>query len=135
MTYRSNNPIERIRKLLLNYDLEIERVKSEIAIRKENMAFYGNSARKEYLKKFAVAKVEKENYEVFLNRLNEQKNNLLKRLSVVADKYEGGYSKIFYMFFFEQRPYKEISLETGISEENIQRIVSKMRQDIIEYKL
>ena len=128
----SNNVVEQVRKLLLNYELLEARVETEIALRDELMNFYEGSVKKADLQKFIDAKIEKENFEVFLSRIRTQKKDLMRKVSLVADKYEGEYGKIFVWFFFEKKSVEEISKLVGFKPKKTSKIVERMKEDIID---
>ena len=80
MTYRSNNNtvIDSIRKLLLNYDLQIARVESELELRQETMDFAVDNDDALFQKN----KIEYDNYKLFLCRLKQQKKGLSESLFI-----------------------------------------------------
>ena len=125
-----SNVVERIRRMLLNYDLELARVEAEIALRQEKMDLLacvnGAKAQKEFL----TAKVEKENYEVFRYRIIEQKKGLLRKVDLVASKYEGKYSKVFYMYFFEKASTEEICEKMKLKKIQVDCLIRRMEKDI-----
>lgn len=128
--YSKCNVITRVRRTLLNYSIEIERVEKEIELRKETMDLYSFSNKLADKRKFIEAKVEKENYEVFLNRLKNQKKGLLEKVDLVACKYGNSYSNIFTQRFFENKTIEEIAETHNMSYEAVFELVKKMRNDI-----
>lgn len=130
----ANDVISQIRKTLFNFDLQIARVEAEIKNRDEIMDLCCCSTKKKDIQEFTLAKIEKENYEVFLYRLKEQKQNLVDRVNLIAKKYEGRYSQIFMLYFFENHSHQEIATELGYSLSRTNHIISRMKKDIIYFK-
>lgn len=96
------------------------------------MFFYEGSTKRSDLQAFLDAKIEKENYEVFLHRVMRQRRELLKKVALVAKKYEGEYAQVFTLFFFEKKSVEEISEITGYPLKKTSLIVKRMRNDIID---
>lgn len=133
MICRSNNNtvIDSIRKLLFNYDLQITRVKSELALRQETMDFAVDNDNSLYQRN----KIEYDNYKLFLVRLEQQKRQLIEKLNEVAKKYEGEYSEVFALFYFEHKDFKEIAEILGISEKKVMWLVHRYEKDLVHFKL
>lgn len=134
LSKEANNVVDKIRKTLFNFDLQIAQVEAEIKNREEIMDLHCCSTKKKDLEAFTIAKIEKENYEVFAYRLKEQKKNLVDRVSLIAKKYEGKYSQIFMLYFFENLSHQEIATRIGYSVSRIDHIVARMKKDIIYFK-
>lgn len=132
MNYRSKGVIAKIKKSLVNYDLLIENIKSEIELREEKMDFLSCSTKKKDLKDFAVAKVEKENYEVFLSRIQRQKNSLVRRVQIVIDKYYYDNHNIFSLYYIEEKSLDEIEAITGINKKALDGLIQRIDNDIFE---
>lgn len=125
--------VDRLRKTLLNVELQCERARAEIAIRNEIMNLHSCSSKKADLQAFTVAKIEKENYELFFKRMNEMKNTLLANVELIVRKYEGAYSDVFMKHYFQDKSDIEIVAETGLSEKEVKHIIYLLRQDLITY--
>ncbi len=120
--------IERLKRTLLKYDLEIARVEGEIALAAEKMDLYAQSTRKKDLQRFALAKIDKENYEVFLNRLKTYKIAILANVKQVLDKYDGTYYKVFQKRYFEGKTVEAIANELQLREAIVWQIVNRLEQ-------
>ena len=132
MTYRSNNTvIDSIRRLLFNYDLQITRVKSELALRQETMDFAVDNDNSLFQKN----KIEYDNYKLFLVRLEQQKRQLIEKLNEVAKKYEGEYSEVFALFYFEHKDCKEIAAMLGISEKKVAFLIHRYEKDLVHFDI
>lgn len=133
MTYHSNI-IERLKKTLLKFDLEIARVEGEISFYSETMDLTCQSTKKTDLKRFALAKVSKENYEVFLNRLKAYKTAILANVKRVLDKYDGLYYGFFQKRYFENKTVEQIAEELKLSSVVAWQIANRL-QDVVETDL
>lgn len=134
--YRSDNRsgvVQRIRKTLLNVELQCVRAKAEIDVRKEIIAFHSASTKKADVTAVIVAKVEKENYETFLKRMTEIKNTLTANIELIAKKYEGKYSDVFMQHYFRDLSISEISQNTGLTPKQVSNIIWTIKQDLIAY--
>ena len=126
-----NTVVDKIRRLLLNYDLTVAYALGEIEIRKEIMALYKGDDRKPSQKKFIQAKVDLERYEIYVEEVIKAKKELVDNLNYVLKRYTERYQKIFWLALIEQKPYAEISDKTGYDYETIKKIVHRVREDII----
>jgi len=122
--------VERIRKLLFNYDLAITYANGEISLRNAEMNRYegkgGNANRK-----FVVAKIEKERLEIYIAEIENAKRELLENLEIITDKYIGKYKQVFYSYFIEGKSYQEIAEITNYSFEAIKVIIKRLKRELI----
>ena len=126
MTYHSKNVIERLKRTLFKYDMEIARVEGEIALAREKIDLYSQSTKKTDLRELTSAKIDKDNYEVFLSRLKTNKLAILRNVYTVVDKYEGEYAEVFKKFYFENRNVEDISSETNIPIIKVKQIIKQI---------
>lgn len=133
MIYHSNI-IERLKKTLLKFDLEIARVEGEISFYSEKMDLTCQSTKKDDLKTFALAKIQKENYEVFLNRLKAYKLAILTNVKHVLDKYDGTYYNVFQKRYFENKTIEQISEELQLPLPTVWQIANRL-EEVVETDL
>ena len=133
MTSRSKNLIERLKRTLFKYDMEIARVEAEIALAAEKMDLTSQSTRKKDTKVFIESKINKENYEVFLSRLKTNKITLLRNIYLIIDKYEGDYSEVFKKHYFENKEVEQIAEETKLPIYTVKQIIKRLNYDINDY--
>lgn len=133
MTSRSKTIIDRLRITLFKYDMEIARVEGEIALYSEKIDLLSQSTRKKDLQEFTLAKINKENYEVFLNRLKTHKTALLRQVYIVIDKYEGNYAEVFKKHYFENKEVEQIAEETSLPIYSVKQIIKRLNYDISDY--
>ena len=126
-----NTVVDKIRRLLLNYDLTVAYALGEIKIRQEIMSLYRGDTRKPSQKKFIQAKIDLERYEVYVEEIIKAKKELVDNLNYVLKRYNDRYQKIFWLACIEKKPYAEISDVTGYNYETIKKIVHKVKEDII----
>lgn len=122
--------ISKVRSTLMKFDIEIERVSSLISLYGEKMDLLSGSTKKSDLKEFTMAKITKENYEVYLNRIKTFKLALVTRINLIVDKYEQGHSKVFQMRYFEEKNVEDIAKELGMPEPKVWQIVERLDKDI-----
>lgn len=130
---KEKNAVEQLKKTFYNYDLQIVRAEYEIKLRNEIINLYQNSTNKKELSFVAVALVEKENYQVFKNKLNEHKKSLTDKIRLVSEKYNGVYSDIFMDFFFKGLTIEEIAEKTGYKTYYVEKAIFKLKQDLFTY--
>ena len=132
-TNNNNNVIDKIRRLLLNYDLTVGYALGEIKIRQEIMDLYRGDNRKPSQKKFVQAKIDIERYEIYVEEIVKAKKELENNLMFVLNRYTPKYKDIFWWACIEQRNYAEIEELTDYSYPTIKQIVRKVKEDIIGY--
>lgn len=131
MTYhsKSKNALDRVRATLEKLELEMARVECEIAVAKEKINFHSASTKQSDVKAVIDAKIDKENYEVFYNRLGTYKVNLERKIKLVAEKYQGAYAGVFEDFFFQKLPVKEIAAKYNLTVDNVWKLAQRMRKE------
>lgn len=125
--------VEKIKQLLLNYDLTIAYANGEIAIRKATMELYKGSKNKYQQKKFIEAKVDKERFEIFIEDVNHAKQEISENVSLILDKYQPRYKQIFIAYFLEGKNYDDICELTHYSKDAINKIIHKLKQDLLTF--
>lgn len=126
-----NTVVDKIRRLLLNYDLTVAYAFGEIEVRKSIMDLYRGDTRKPSQRKFIQAKVDKERFEIYVEEVAKAKKELKDNVLYVLNRYNPKYKDIFWMACIEQKTYEEISQITGYSYDAIYKIVHKVKNDII----
>ena len=125
--------VDKIRSLLLNYDLTVAYALGEIKIREEIMRLYKGDDRKPSQKKFLQAKIDAERYEIYVEAVVAAKKELEKNVLFVLDRYTSHYKKVFWLHCIEQKTYDEISVVTGYSYEACKKICHRVKEDMIAY--
>ena len=133
MTSRSKNIIERLKRTLFKYDMEIARVEGELFLCQEKMDLTAQSTRKKDLQQFVAAKIDKENYETYLARLKTNKTVILRNVYLILDKYEGDYAEVFKKHYFENKEVEQISEETQLPLYTVKQIIKRLNYDISDY--
>jgi hypothetical protein len=126
-----NTVVEKIRRLLLNYDLTVAYALGEIKIRQEIMKLYKGDTRKPSQKKFVQAKIDLERYEVYVEEIVKAKKELVDNLNYVLKRYNDRYKSVFWLHCIEKKTYDEIVEKTGYSYEACKKICQKVKADII----
>lgn len=130
-TEKAKTIVDRIRKLLFNYDLSIAYGKSEIHRRSIEMELYEGKQGNAY-KKFVAAKVEKERFELYVDEMENAKKELLENFNLITDKYIGKYRQVFVAYFIENKSYEEIAEITSYSFEAIKWIIRKLKRELLD---
>lgn len=128
-TTKEENVIDKIRTLLLNYDLALDYAKGEINYHDCNMKLYANSQKKKEKARYISHKIDKEKFEVYYDEIVKAKEDVLVILNSVLDKYIPIYKTIFIMKYFQQREIECIANQTGYSSAGIYKILNKIRKD------
>ena len=127
----AKNIVDKIKKLLFNYDMAIVYAKGEISFREADMELYKSNKGKYGAKKFALARIDKERFEIYIEKINNAKNELLENLSLVLDKYNDKYKQVFMLFFIESKTYQEIADITHYSFEAVKVIIKRFKNDLL----
>lgn len=139
---RYENSATLIRKLLLNYDLEISRVQTLVNQSQSELGLYDGLVKElEPLKKKpkkierrkqAMALIEFRQYSQYLTEIKNQRAKLEAEVDTILSKYEENYKKVFELAFI-QRGYTSqmIANEVGYSLNQTMRIISTMGEELI----
>lgn len=131
-TRQATTIVERIKKLLFNYDLAIVYAKGEIQLRRAAMDLYSNDTRKNSQKKFVVAKIDKERFEDYVADLENAKKEILDNLEIILSKYTERYRQVFIMYFLENKTYDEICAKTNYAPDGLKYAIDKLKKDLIQ---
>ena len=124
--------VDRIKKLLYNFDLAIVYAKGEIRLREANINLYANDTRRYAQRRFVVAKVDKERFENYITELENAKREITDNLEIILSKYTERYKRVFIMYFIENKSYDEIASETHYAIDGLKDIVAKLKKDLIQ---
>ena len=138
MTYHSNedkactNAAERVRKVLFNYDLEIEASIGELKFHRARIIRFKNAKQGRGLENLTYSRIEEEKLLVYIEQLTLGKNETYKAIESVLNTYNPTYKKIFFMHFISKLSHQEIADMTNYSLAHIKRIIKKLKKDFIE---
>lgn len=122
--------VDKIRRLLFNYDMAIVYAKGEISFREADMELYRGKG-KVGAKKYAIARIDKERYEIYIEKIENAKSELLENLSIMLSKYNNKYKQVFMLFFIESKSYQEIADITHYSFEAVKYIIKRLKRDLL----
>lgn len=125
------NVVDKIRRLLLNYDLTVAYALGEIEIRKDIMDLYRGDDRKPSQRKFVQAKIDLERFEIYIEAVVAAKKELESNLMYVLNRYTERYRAVFWLHCIENKTYEEIAEKTGYSKDAIKKIIHKVKEDVI----
>lgn len=119
--------------MLFNCDLTIVYAKGEIEIRQANMNLNEGSKNKYKQRQFINAKIDKERYEIFVADIEHTKQELLENIDMILDKYQPRYKHVFIAYFLQDKTYSEIAEETNYSLDTINKVIRKLKDDLITF--
>jgi len=129
-TKEAKTVVDKIRKLLFNYDMAIVYAKGEIKFREADMELYKGKG-KFGAKKYALARIDKERYEIYIDKIEAAKSDLLDNLAIMLDKYNEKYKQVFVLFFIENKSYQDIAEITHYSFEAVKVIIKRLKSDLL----
>lgn len=133
MTSRSKYVVERIKRTLFKYDMEITRAEAELLLCREKIDFYSQSTKKSDVAELTRAKIDKENYETFIHHLKTDKTTILRNFYLIIDKYEGEYAEVFKKHYFEDKEADQIAEETKLPIYTVKQILKRLNYDVKDY--
>ena len=129
---RAKNVVERIKVLLMNYDLEITYARGQVRSLEITMKLYQGDKRKDRKAKFLNAKVDKERFEDYIDELLDAKREIMDNISIILSNYTPRYKDVFILYFFENKTYDEICDKTNYSRDAIKTIIAKLKSMVIQ---
>lgn len=124
--------VKKIKKLLYNYDLTLVYATGEISLREANMTLYEGDKKRDSQRRFVLAKVEKERYQLFVDEVQKAKKEILNNLDLVLSKYTPRYKAVFIAYFIEEKNYDDICGATHYSRDAVAHIIQKLKADLID---
>lgn len=137
MTYHSNenkscsNAAERVRKVLFNFDLELEASIGELKFHQARIIRFKHAKQGRGLENLMYSRIEEEKLLVYIDHLTQGKNETYQALESVLNTYNPTYKKIFIMHFISHLSHQEIADMTNYSLVHIKRIIKKLKKDLI----
>jgi len=123
--------VDRLRKTLLNYDLLLLSIDSEIKTRQSIIKLYtDNTKSKKERVRLINAKVEFDRLVVFQNELIKQKQDIQDNLDIILSRYPLPFKKVFVGKFIEKKTDEQLSVDLGMSVEKIESISSMLIDDL-----
>ena len=124
---------DKIKKMLMNLELTILYADSEIKIRQATMKLYEGDTNRWKQRKFIEAKIDKERFEVYKEDIEHLHVEIMENIDILLSKHTPRYKQIFIMYFFQDKTYKEIAEETNYSLVAINKIISKLKNDLLTF--
>lgn len=129
---KADTIVTRIKKMLFNYDLAVAYVDGEIKLREANMRLYKGDTKKDSQRKFLIAKIEKERYQLFMEEVAVAKKQILENIDLILEKYQPKYRQVFIAYFIEDQKYADIETLTNYSCDAIKVIIRRLKNDLID---
>lgn len=128
-----SNALEKIKKTLINIDLEIVSADARLKVANANMEKL-RDAKKPYLKKSYVSwAIEERKLTIYRARLIETKNEIYAAIESLLKTYRPKYREIWVLHFIQGHPIEEIAIVTKYADRHVKRIIASMRRDLIAY--
>lgn len=122
--------VAKLKSACLKIDLLIVYAKAMKDNAISRMQLYYGQTSKRKKKRFLVAKIDLERYNVYLEELIRQKSELLKNIELVFDKHNKRFKKIFVMYYIDNKSVVEIANELGYSNEAVSKIICEIDNEL-----
>jgi len=132
---QAQNIITRIKKLLFNLDLTVVYAQGEIKLRHSTMKLYEGATSKWKQRKYVEAKVDAERLAIYQEDVERDKKEILEGIENILAKYQPRYKRVFIMYFLQDKTYQEIADETNYSLVAINKIIAKLKSDLLTFYL
>lgn len=123
---------DRIRKTLFELDLRIVQAEGELQIAKEEY-YVNQKINTQKNQRLALeAKMKRESYSTYVERLKNVKKGIENNLNRVLSTYIPRYKRIWVAYFIEKKSYDEIAVEVNYTRDNVKKVVSRLKEDLIK---
>lgn len=127
------NVAEKIRKVLVSFDLEIETAKAQLKKSNTQVYCFKDSTKVYEKNKYYYGLLNQVKYKEYIRQLQQQKMDFLKQLNNVLNLYYSTYSDLWIQHFIHNKDIDEIVRENKIKKSTIKKIFKMMNQDLINY--
>lgn len=122
---------DKLRTTLVQLDLLIMNAETLVSMYDEKYRVNTKISRKVNQKTALEAKINRDIYAVYVQNLKSIRESAYKRLEKYLAKYNAKQSKIWVMYFIEKKGIDTIAEATYYSRDNVNKIVSRMKQELI----
>ena len=126
---------DRIRKFLLNIELEIAENQAELEKQKARVEKYTNGNSKRAIDGFAKAFIEVKNIEIYIDALTKLKDEFMNRVNDILIKYQPKQTQIILSYVLNKTPKEQIASSMGISLEEINSCLKSFSKDMYYNKV
>ena len=124
-------PASLIRKSLLNFDLEITRVSSEMEMLDEKIKRNQFDKRNSAKRRAIVASNQYQADKQYLEEITKYRDDFLSEIDNILNDYEGVYKDIFKMAFITRGvTVEQIAEKTGYEPRKVSAIIATLREDL-----
>ena len=127
------NVAEKIRKVLVSFDLEIETAKAQLKKSNTQVYCFKDSTKVYEKNKYYYGLLNQVKYKEYIRQLQQQKIDFLIQLKSVLNLYYSTYSDLWIQHFIHNKDIDEIVRENKIKKSTIKKIFKMMNQDLINY--
>lgn len=126
--------IDNIKKTLLNYDLIIASVHSDLALCEARIARYKNYTSKKYKYIYENTYYEQKRLLLYLNQLREGQKNCKNEIKSLLETYYSNetHREVWYMHFIEDKTCDEIADKTNYEPAYVRKLITRYRKDLID---
>ena len=128
-----DNVTDKIRKVLLNYDLEIEMAKAQLRKAYAKVSCFKDSKSHYEQQIYYTGQLDKIKYQTYIEQLKKNKKKVLQDISNIIDMYYPEYKYVWIKYCIECKQAKVIAKELKIHHKTVHKIIRKINRDLINY--
>lgn len=130
---QAKNVLDKIKRLLLNYDLLLDYAKGERDLRLNYMNLNKQVKTKAGQKLYILSKVELDRFNIFIEEITKAKEELLNNLSNTLEMFEEKNHKILKKYYLENKSVDEIAKSYRRKPKDVEAVVSAFALNIISF--
>jgi len=132
-TNEAMNIADSLRLTLMNCDMRLTYGETQRKLLEQEFQLKSKLGSKKARRQAMVAKAQANCYEIYVENVKKIKSEATLAVSMILDRYESKYRRIWIMYFIERASYAEIMAETDYSKESIDKIVRRFKDDITKF--
>lgn len=122
--------VSKLRKTLMEYDLEILNAKSELALIEANVQKFARS--KKRIARYTEWRIAEEKTKTYIQKLEKGLENTLNYLDLLLVEYGIKERKIFKSYYLKQMSIEEISQAENLEIEKVANTIERLKKDFEE---
>lgn len=122
--------VSKLRKTLMEYDLEILNAKSELALIEANVQKFARS--KKRIARYTEWRIAEEKTKTYIQKLEKGLENTLNYLDLLLVEYGIKERKVFKSYYLKQMSIEEISQAENLEIEKVANTIERLKKDFEE---
>lgn len=122
--------VSKLRKTLMEYDLEILNAKSELALIEANVQKFARS--KKRIARYTEWRIAEEKTKTYIQKLEKGLENTLNYLDLLLVEYGIKERKVFKSYYLKQMSVEEISQAENLEIEKVANTIERLKKDFEE---